>query len=94
MGDHYFGYIKKLGRKKKSLLTIAIESIIIIIIIILFLKNLVKFPHLAKDPHFCCYHKIERKNQFESFLHSINKERSFLGALMEQFRKMRLINHP
>jgi hypothetical protein len=36
MGDHHFGYIRKLGEeKKKSLLTITIESIIIII---LFLK--------------------------------------------------------
>jgi len=55
------------GRKKKSLLTIAIESIIIIIIIIiLFLKILVKFPHLAKDPHFfCCITKLKEKTSLK-----------------------------
>jgi len=65
MGDHHFGYIKKLGGKKKSLLTIAIESIIIIIISILFLKNLVKFPHLAKDLHFCCITKLKEKTSLK-----------------------------
>jgi hypothetical protein len=59
------------GWKKTSLLTITIESIIIIII--LFLKNVLKIPHLAKDPHLCCITKLKEKSQFESFLHSIKK---------------------